>query len=276
MRKPLKSLVAATGAAFVMTAGFAAPALAAPASPDGTSQNVSIVRTPYTASHSYVLGGSETRNSGAWTCGEFRMDGWGPASPAWRLAVGTEYAQPDGVTITMPTSGEGWTMNTWAGAFPGFGSAEHPTYVRLDSLSSPEHPDGFTYMADQSTRVMVTNLGATVNIQTGPLAAGEYFNATFPVTYADGVTTGDTLSNSATIQQACETPAPSTDPTTDPSTGPTTQPTHPVRPAPDKDKHIKKVNSGGVEEGGSGLIALGLGAAALGGLAVYGRRRSNR
>lgn len=272
MRKPLKSLVAATGAAIVMTAGFAAPALAAPADHMGTSEGVTVDRAGiYQADMTYTLpSGDDTRVAAPWSCGLLRVDGWGGGPGNWRLAVGASYDMPSGVTISLPAAGPGWTIDEWTGEFPGYGNpAGSPALMNTDITFSEfdaTYP-AYTYMAagQQQERVHVTRATEEmITIQVDSLTKGEYFNLTFPTTVT---ATSGTVSNTATVLATCETPD---------TTPPSPQPTKPALPAPDKDKHIKKVNSGGVEEGGSGLIALGLGAVALGGLAVYGRRRSNR
>lgn len=267
MRKPFKSLVAATGAAFVMTAGFAAPALAAPADHLGTSEGVTVNRGGiYQADMTHnVPSGGDARMASEWSCGLARVDGW---AEGWRVAVGASYDMPSGFTMSLPAEGPGWSIDEWDGDFAGYGSDDsNPSRMNTDRSFSEfdENYPEYTYMAEgeQESRVHVTRVSETmITIQVDSLTKGEYFNLSFPKTVT---ATSGTLSNTATVLATCETP----DATTP-------EPSDPARPAPDKDKHIKKVNSGGVEEGGSGLIALGLGAAALGGLAVYGRRRANR
>lgn len=279
MRKPLKSLVAATGAAFILSAGIAAPAFAAPPAADGTSRNVTNVRLPYTTDLTFGSGGDQRVQTQPWTCGKLRLDGFGYGTDggAWRVVVGATY-DVTSLQLTLPATGTNWQgQNAHSFGTPTMGVAVadmavspglHPAYHYLgtDSTMTTEQAEAAAAAA-QLERVEVTQSnGITLINVPGGLRQGEYFNVSLPLTRAAGA---ESFTNAVTTEIGCDVP-----------TTPTTPPTEPAHPKPqpgDKDKHhIKKVNSGGVEDGAGGMIALGLGAVAIGGAALYGRRRSQR
>ncbi|WP_432559250.1 hypothetical protein [Granulicoccus sp. GXG6511] len=263
MRKPLKSLVAATGAAFILTAGVAAPALAAPADPLGTSENVTVDPQGFHAldmRYTFPSGG-DTRGSGPWSCGLARIDGWSTAgNPQWRLAFGAAYDMPDGFLVSIPASSSNWTIDEWEGDFAGYGAAgtnpsrmnTDPTFDLYDDTNRQ-----YSYMTGQAERVHVTRAGDYINIDVDSMAKDEYFNLTLTGTPVGDVSDGDSLSATASVFASCEVEDAATEP--------------PASPKPPK-----KVNSGGVETGASGLAAIALGASAIGGLALYGRNRAKK
>ncbi|WP_432559251.1 hypothetical protein [Granulicoccus sp. GXG6511] len=299
MRKPLKSLAAATGAAFILAAGAATTAYAAPANPDGTTAGAEAVLhtvedgdvAPYWTDMMVTApgnAGTRTQTS-PWSCGKLRMDGWADTASAgqWRVAVGASYALPVGTNFVLLAEGEGWSVAPFE-EFERFGTPG--ANVSVADMAAPEdgsHP-AYTWIADQDS-VDVTYFPAeeggpsAILVQlTEGMAANEYFNLAF-TTAIDPAHSADapvTLRNLVTTNVTCETPEPEPTPTPTPTptpepsiptTGPTPDVTHkPAKPP------VKHVNSGGVETGASGIAAMALGATALGGLALYGRNRAKK
>ncbi|WP_432558904.1 hypothetical protein [Granulicoccus sp. GXG6511] len=258
-------------AALVLSAGMAAPAFAAPAlaNPDGTTPGVKAVSYGFDASDTaphvtrVALAVPDNREhlfqSPRWSCGVLRVDGEVPFSTRmhygrWIVAVGASYDLPKDTSFVLDAAGPGWSV----APFDSFGHFGDPSNVAaLSDLPAPadgSHPP-YRWLAEQDS-VEVTYQpaegahGSTVQIRLAKgLRAGEYFNLSVPLTldppgsWSESVT----ISNAVATNVVCETRAP-----------------------------VKRVNSGGVDSGTGGLAVIALGAAAVGGLALFGRGRSKR
>ena len=326
MRTFVKPLTAAAGVGVLALGMSAAPALAAPANPNGLSPAVTVSTETNpdayyrTGAAITILEGEDavTRPDQQWSCGLLRMDGYVASTPAkdgeysssWKVSVGASYAVPY-LTIKIPATsseGIGWTIPEQT---PNFGDGSGDV---SDLPASNTHPE---YTIIDEERVEVTNNGdeVTVNVP-GGLQPGEYFNVEFDsdLTDADAPTVGSEYRNDLTTPQNCYTPdAPQgecvegseeggtpgkceyeecVEGTEGSEGGDSSVPCQPEEcvegtdsggeecvegaSLEDHDKHPTKVNSGGENDGIGGLVALGLGAAVIGGAATYGLRRGKK
>jgi hypothetical protein len=328
MRTFVKPITAAAGVGVLALSMSAAPALAAPANPNGLSPAVT-VSTETNADAYFKTGASirilegedaVTRPQGEWSCGLLRMDGHVASTPSkdghysssWKVAVGASYAIPY-LTIKVPNAsseGIGWTIPEQQ---PDFGDGSSDV---TDLPASNTHPE-YTYIDEK--RVEVSNSDGHVTIDVpGGLQPGEYFNVEFDskLTEPGAPTVGSEYRNDLTTPQNCYTPdapqegsdeecvdVPDSNGGSNGSNGGSTEDcvggasdeecvdvpdsnggsngsnggsTEDCVAGASDEKHPTKVNSGGENDGIGGLVALGLGAAVIGGAATYGLRRSKK
>ena len=335
MRTFFKPLAAAVGAGILALGMSAAPALAAPANPNGLSPSVTVNNAPDQAYKTGVavkiLDGEDVavRPPGEWSCGLLRLDGYVASTPSktghykssWRVAVGASYALPH-VKITMPDSsskGIGWTIPHQKRTF---GNDKGDV---SDLPATNTHPE-FNYIEENRVQVEHNNGEVVINVP-GGLQPGEYFNVEFDSELKEqgkAPTVGSEYVNELKTDQNCYMPDAPKDSSgvggesadedcykgqtpegkscegrsekceegmkTGPNgercdegrgakhekceegmkTGPNGQ------PCDSRGKHPVRVNSGGENDSTGGLIALGLGAAVIGGAAAYGLRRTKK
>lgn len=267
MRKFARSCVAAAGVGFLLAAGVAAPSLAVDepplANPDGSSPNVQAQDGELVSDLIMATDAEDIREETTpWSCGLLRLDGSltaGSTEGEWRVSIGASYDLDDGAVFAIPAVYEGWRLNDFT-TFNGFGSPDDAV-SKADMAGSDTYP-AYTWMADVQERVVLKKTGLAVDdSQTENVVLvslpegmkkGEYVNFTLPMTLDTAAAAGDQYANAVASNTACaviNTPA---------------------QPMP------KKVNSGGVDSGTSGIAALALGGVALAGFAAYGRRRARR
>lgn len=258
---------------------------------------------------------SVVRPDRVWSCGLLRLDGYVASTPskdnhyesAWRVAVGASHAVKP-LTIVMPNSSSTGLRWVIPDQKPVFGDNDGDV---SDLPATNTHPE-FHYINDDRVNVENKDDKIVISVPDG-LEPGEYFNVEFDSKLKEKPTVGSEFVNELTTNTNCSTASPTPTPSTPDATSTPTAPTTPgaastpaATPTPNDSstsvggetedekceqgmhtgpngehcdrmrKHPVKVNSGGENDSTSGLIALGLGAAVVGGAAAYGLRRGKK